>query len=675
MSKGHVLVICEKPDAARRIAGALSDKYKKRVVGGVPVYRLKWRGEDYVIFPSLGHLYGVFDPSFERRVYPVLDIEWMPLNGRKGVKERIELVEELSKGAKCFVNACDFDIEGETIGYNLLKYACGSGHESYLRAKFSTLTKGELREAFSNLKEGLGKGMALAGRTRHVIDFLYGINLSRALSEAYYRAKGKYKVFSTGRVQGPTLGFLVEREEEIRSFVPMPYWKARAYVEGDKGSLWLDYSKAKIGKIDEAKRLKELKGGKGKVSGVRKAISRVRPPTPFNTGDLQKEAYRVFGMNPSRTLRVAERLYLRALISYPRTSSQKLPKSIGYRGIIERLSRIEGYEEAKELLKGELKPRKGRMEDPAHPAIYPTGEEPKGLTAQERRIYDLVVRRFLSCFCAPAVRERLSIHVDISSFTFRTSGSRTLELGWLGYYKFIRLAEAELPDLREGDGLIVKKVVVEEKFERPPARYNHASLLSLMEEKGIGTKATRADIIRTLIDRGYVLEKGMKVTDIGFEVYEVMRKYMPTILSVEMTRGVEEELGGIESGERDWREVIVDATERLLPALESIKSKEKEVGLVVTEAYSRSRLSKLALGPCPVCKTGTLIIVKTKKGRFAGCTNYYKTGCRATAPLPRRGTIEPVGTCELCGWPVIRVRIGRWVKEFCINPKCERNRA
>jgi len=674
MSKGHVLVICEKPDAARRIALALSDGCERSVVNGVTVYRLNWKGEEYVIFPALGHLYGVSDPSAERRVYPVLDVEWMPLKGRRGVEERIELAKELSRGAKGFVNACDFDLEGETIGYNVLKYACGGKHGSYLRAKFSTLTREELREAFSKLDEGLGKEMAVAGRTRHLIDFLYGVNLSRALSEAYYRAKGKYRVFSTGRVQGPTLGFLVEREKEIRAHVPIPYWKARAYAVKDGEGFWAEYPR-KVPNLKVAERLKGLKGSKGVVSRKRASRSRIPPPTPFNTGDLQKEAYRAFGMDPSRTLRMAERLYLRALISYPRTSSQKLPRSIGYRRIIERLSKIKGYEDAKELLKRRLKPREGEKEDPAHPAIYPTGEEPKGLSPQERRIYDLIVRRFLACFCDPVVRESISIRFKALGFEFVARGGRILEEGWLKFYKFVRFGEGELPDVEEGDELLVKELKVEEKFEGPPARYNKASLLSLMEKEGIGTKATRADIIRTLIERGYVVEKGMRVTDIGFEVYEVMKGYMPEILSVEMTRRIEEELAGIESGERDWREVIREAVEGLLPALKSMKGKEGEVGAKVVEAHRRSRLSRLALGPCPVCKTGTLIVVKTRKGRFAGCTNYYKTGCRATAPLPGRGKIEPIGTCELCGWPVIRLRIGRWTKEFCINPNCERNRA
>lgn len=377
--RNYYLTICEKPDAARKIAGAIGkDDFKKIMIDGTEVYLSKMNGRTFVVCYALGHLYTLEDPAKNRHVYPVFKVEWVPVE-KYGGKKIIDVINKLSNNASDFVNACDFDQEGEVIGYNILQYACGNKYEKAYRAKFSTLTEEELRNAFGTMKRGVGDGLAKAGRARHLLDFIYGVNLSRALAESVYRYSKRFRNLTIGRVQGPTLSFVVEREIEIATHIPTPYWQVSAEFENDGQKFNAAYEREKVPKAVEAKEIvSACKGKEGKVVDVKNEKTEQLPPTPFNLGDLQHEAYRLFRFSPSFTLSIAERLYLNALISYPRTSSQKLPRSIDYGKIISNLGMMGVYANLSgKLLRGRLIPHEGRKDDPAHPAIYPTGEVPK----------------------------------------------------------------------------------------------------------------------------------------------------------------------------------------------------------------------------------------------------------------------------------------------------------
>src|SRR4030042_5614208 len=216
------------------------------------------------------------------------------------------------------------------------------------------------------------------------------------------KASGRYTPLSTGRVQGPSLKFLVDREEAINTFVPIPYWKVAAKVEIDGQNIEAEYEKEEIGNKKEAFAIvNACKNKSGQICEIAVREFHSPAPFPFDLGTLQYEAYRLFKYTPRHTLSMAQQLYLNALISYPRTDSQRLPATIGFRAILQNLSKAEEYEKhATELLtKKTLKPREGQKNDPAHPAIYPTGNLPeRGLNIVERRIWDLVVRRFLAVF-------------------------------------------------------------------------------------------------------------------------------------------------------------------------------------------------------------------------------------------------------------------------------------
>jgi DNA topoisomerase-1 len=680
----YTLIITEKPDAAQRIASALNEKGKveKKEDNGVPYYVAK-RDKEIVVVPALGHLYTVAEERKGRNYYPVFNFRWVPRyateRGANRIRIWIEAISKLAKDADMFVDACDYDIEGSVIGYCILKYACGNKESVSKRMKYSTLTKEELEKSYVELRPHLDFALIEAGGTRHEVDWLYGVNLSRALTISARNWSGKYATLSTGRVQGPTLKFLVAREKSIRSYVPTPYWEIKAEVEINGSIFEAEYEKQKIEIKTEADAvLNACKRKKGQVEKIDVKRFNQNPPVPFDLGTLQSEAYGLFGYRPRRTSYIAQRLYLDALISYPRTSSQKLPPEINYKAILKKLSRFPKYKKlAKELLrKPELKPREGKKKDPAHPAIYPTGKLPeRDLDDSEKKVLDLVVRRFMAVFSEPATKQSMKVCINVNEHHFYLRGRQTLKEGWLRFYKpYLRSEEFLLPPIEEGQTIKVKKVVSEDKFTKPPPRYNPGSLLKKMEETEIGTKATRANIMQTLYDRKYVREERMIVTNLGFEVLEVLEKYCPPVVSIRLTSELEERMDKIQAKREKRENVLVYTVEILKPVVQELKEKEKIIGKQLSDAIKRARLEERIIGMCPVCGTGKLMILYSRKTgkRFIGCTNYFKGKCETSFPLPQKGSVTPLGkNCRGCGWPTIQVRMkGRRPWMLCFNPDC-----
>ena len=653
-------MICEKPDAARRVAEALSSGTPETFkVGDVSAFRLEDSGgKRYVVCAAAGHLYGISETVRDRRVYPAFDLEWFPLGAisdkaARFVSNRIRAIRSLSDDATAIVNACDFDIEGETIGYNILRYACGGKEASASRARFSALTKEEVVGAFDDGRLGSIGGQARAGRLRHV---------------------------SIGRVQGPTLSFVVEKEVDVRTFVPTPYWTVGGRFRNGDFVFEAKYSAPVVPTKHAADEVKDACEGLGGVATLvtRKAVNQ-RPPPPFNLADLQKEAFRLFGYPPSKTLRTAERLYLGAMISYPRTGSQKLPK-IDNRRLLSKIAAIPGYSEmAGEVLsQGALHPAEGQKNDSAHPAIYPTGESARRpLAVEEKQVFDLVVRRFLSCFGEDAVIEVRVVEISVGKHVFRVEETEGLVPGWTKFAAGGRAAErfpSAIPTLREGDHVGAEAIAIEEHLRAHPARYNQATLLERMEKEEIGTKATRADVIVTLLDRGYVAGEALVPTELGFSLVEVMREHCPQILSTRLTRDIERQLERVEGSGDLGGDVFEETLTTLLTQIGEVRLHEGEIANRMRGSVSESVFAQTILGVCPVCKEGRLRVVRSSKSgkRFVGCTDYSK-GCRASAPLPQRGAIKTTSKpCVSCGWPVVYVRMGRRPWKLCVNDRCPR---
>ncbi len=574
---GYTLVIAEKPKAAAKIATALGLNRKGRI-NGIPFWHGYFNGEYYVVVPAAGHLFSLKPLGSG---YPIFSYEWAPRweveRESKFLKKFFHAISVFAEKASKYVNACDYDIEGSVIGYLIISKICSSSNA--LRAKFSSLTKEELVKAFKNLKP-LDVEMIEAGLCRHELDWIWGINVSRALMDIFKTALKRHIILSAGRVQTPTLVEVINREVEREAFVPEIWFTVSVTID-------IDGRKYKVENCFQAPQSKELAEklaseirGTGYliVRNVARDLRSLRPPPPFNLPDLQVEAARSYGISPSETLRIAENLYLESLISYPRTNSQRLPPTLDNRRIINSLSRISRYNTyCKELLgRGELTPTQGSKADPAHPAIYPTGYLPKRkLTRKEELIYDLIVRRYLASFYNNALISTLRIELTLpkTNLSFSLTGQRIIRREWLKVYGFIKIRESELPKLEVGDVVRIDQVRVVKGYSKPPKLYTKSSLLRWMENVGIGTEATRADIIETLFKRGYLVSRGggIRVTDLGIKVAMILQKVFKELTEVSLTREFEEKLSAVKSGKVRREEVVTEARKVLEPRLIRVK--------------------------------------------------------------------------------------------------------
>jgi len=680
----YALIVTEKPDAAARIATALdvNGKPKKIVHNGVPIYEAK-RKKHYIVVPSLGHLYTVTSKNRSNGEYPVFDVKWVPRHlaerGLKRIRSWLETITKLAENADEFIDACDYDIEGSIIGYTILKYACEGKHEEAKRMKYSTLTPEEIQESYANMSPTLDFSLIEAGLARHEIDWLYGVNLSRALTQAAKKHSGRYTTLSTGRVQGPTLKFLATRELSIRNFVPIPYWTVSATFGLDHSVFEAAYEKNPIDTKAEANAIvKTCMGKKGTVRTVESQKILINPPPPFDLGSLQNEAYRLFKYTPMFTLKVAQRLYLDALISYPRTSCQRLPISIGYKTILQKLAKSDEHGRfARALLaKPELKPKEGKGFDPAHPAIYPTGTRPdRMLNTAERRIWNLVVRRFMAVFAESSIQQTIKATIAVHINEFTLTGRQTIEEGWMHFYKpFVHSNDFVFPRLVKGQEIDIENVAAQGEFTKPPPRYNPSSLLKKMQKEKLGTKATRAGIIQTLYDRKYITQEKIVVTEVGFEVVRVLHQYCPDVLSSKLTAKLEDAMSEIQE-KNETRQILLERAIEILQTITSrLKEQEPAIGKQLSRALKESRLEELTVGTCPICKTGKLVVLHSKKTgkRFVGCTNYFKNTCANAFPLPQSGVVKPLhNVCASCGSPTVQIyQKGKHSWKLCINPVC-----
>ncbi len=667
---GTTLLVAEKPKVASKIAQAIGG-YSVEKNHGVKNYRIETDKGDVVVAPAVGHIFNLQQKS-EGWNYPVFDVEWVPAykddDSADYMKKYVRNLKKVGEEADHFINGCDFDIEGSTIGFNAIRLACNGSEDNIERMKFSTLTKSELRKAFDDLQD-FDRGQTEAGLTRHIMDWYYGINLSRALMLAV-KNQDRYQSLSTGRVQGPALRIAAKKEKKIQEFEPEPYWELYLHTNGleaqhVEGKFWEE------GEVDTT--LSNCRDKNANVSSIDRNKYKHYPPNPFNLTDLQKEAYSKLGISPKRTQQLAHNLYENSLISYPRTSSQRLPTSIGYKGILKKLKNQDKYEEKAEKVLGKdsINPNNGKKKDKAHPAIHPTGLNPgKKLSKQERKLYDIIVKRFFATFGKAAVRQSLKIELKIEEEKFSAKGKRTLKRNWYDLYDpYMNPKNVELPELDLNETIEVDKLEKTEKETQPPKRYTQSSLVSELEKKGLGTKATRASIIDSLYNRKYIKNKPIEVTDLGMAVVEALESHCSDILSEELTRKFENEMEQIRNGDTSREEVLKNVKGALKDMLEKFKEHEDEIGKTLIDAVDRTREKERELGPCEEC-SGTLKIIKTNNSRFAGCTNY--PDCENSYPLPRNGYIKGLkNECNECGKPRIKVsRKGKKPYYMCIDPEC-----
>ena len=646
----YELIISEKPQAAAKIAKALATGTPRKVrEGNVNYFALNHKGREIRVASAVGHLYILGERGGESWKYPVFDTEWKPIyrvnKAASYTADYIRAITKLGKDADEITVAADFDIEGEVIGLNVVRFALGKKDAN--RMKFSTLTKAELIKSYENKMPTLEWGQANAGETRHTLDWFYGINISRALTTAIKKGTNQFKVLSSGRVQAPSLHFLAQREKKIMAFKSDTYWEV--YLDGNSSNIDVraKHEGDKIFEEDKVKQiLEETKGEDGIVSDITKRNFTQAVPKPFDLTSLQMEANNMFSFTPKRTLEIAQSLYIEGVASYPRTSSQKLPKELELDKILDKLKEQPLFREKVEKIleiNPKLIPNEGKKVDAAHPAIHPTGEISKKLEPQAQKLYDLICKRFFAVFGEPAKRETNTIKIDINSNIFILKGTRTVERNWHDLYEpYLKFEEVELPVLEKGSPVINKKIEDIEKQTQPPKRYTQASIIKELEKRNLGTKATRSAILDNLYNRGYIVDRSIKVTTLGMEMDAVMEEEVPALVDEKLTRQFEEDMEKIREKTSTPADVLKKAKETLIKILGKIKNNEVELGIKLAKASNLARIEMTTVGKCPNCKDGNLMIRKAKKTgqKFVGCNGY--PDCKTIFNIPRVPVVKVI---------------------------------
>ncbi len=665
----HEVIICEKPSSAEKIAKALSPSAKKKVYNKkVKYWELKRDSKDITVVSGVGHLYSLVPDK--KRYNISFDLHWAPSHevnkSSAFTKNYLNAIKKFGKNADSYVHACDYDVEGTLIGYNALKYACGEDSiKKASRMKFSTLTKKDIIDAYEN-RIDIDMHQVDNGIARHVLDYYFGMNISIALSDSVRKTKHRFLKLSVGRVQTPTLSILVNREKEIREFVPEPYWVIRAILDFEDIEI-----KHVDGNIFDRERAEEIfnkcNGKDATVDKIEFSNSKTKPPVPFNLSGLQAEAYNVFGFSPKRTQIAAQNLYSAGYTSYPRTSSQKLPESLGFASIFKQLSANHEFKKHIDQLPAKLKPNNGKKEDAAHPPIHPTGILPTTkLSSDEQKIYNLIVYRFIAVFFDAAKFETMKTTLDIEGEKFKFSRRRVTYKGWMEHYPFRKIDDDIFPDVREGDIMSVKELISDEKETKPPARYNQASLIKELEKRNLGTKATRADIIDKLYDRKYIEGNKIEVNKLGENLIDTLNSYCNDLTSEELTRDFENKLESINNDKITKEQIIDEGEKDVKDILKDIDDNLKSIGSKLYESYQESNI----VGDCNC--GGRLVKRKGRYGSFVGCTNY--PDCNVTYSLPKNSRVLKT-ICDKCGLPLISTGKGKNLRRMCLDPNCGKDKA
>ena len=331
-------------------------------------------------------------------------------------------------------------------------------------------------------------------------------------------------------------------------------------------------------------------------------------------------------------MRIAEDLYMDGFISYPRTDNTVYPSSLPLRELVTSLVKVKEFSAAAGLLDGELKPTRGKKETTDHPPIYPTQAiHPGALDGSKKRVYELVVRRFLATFSPPMITESTRADIEAGSETYFVRGSVVVDPGYAGIYTYARSSDEEIPALKEGQELALDgEPWIVDKETQPPSRISQAKLIEMMEERGLGTKATRADIIQKLFDRGYVYGNPPVPSETGIALYEAFKNYVPAMATPEMTAQLEAEMDRIAAGEMTKGAVVGESRELLHKTWTEIDGSREDLAKVIWKGMDEDRI----LGPCKVCEEAgrkkedgsphMLRIIRAKKSgkRFVGCSGW-----------------------------------------------------
>ena len=718
------LVVAEKNIAAQKIAQLLSDAGKPKAdkVYNTQVYRFTVDGEEWVSMGLAGHILapdfpddilfdkkngwysvtedgevlpadvpdGLARPPYDTKRKPYLAngisikgwkveslpyLTWAPIVKLPAEKEIIRVLKNLAKKADSVVIATDFDREGELIGSDALNMIREVAPElPASRARYSALIKGEVTEAFANLVE-LDQDLADAGESRQYIDLIWGAVLTRYLTLAKFGGFGNVR--SAGRVQTPTLALVVERERERLAFIPEDYWQIRGMAAHAGADFKISHATARF--TDKAlaeAAFAHVEGAKtGTVTAVAKRSRKQAAPVPFNTTALQAAAA-AEGISPARTMRIAESLYMSGLISYPRVDNTVYPKTLDIKGIVQGLASGSPAlaPVCKKVLAGPLKPTRGKVETTDHPPIHPTGQgNPETLDGGQKKLYNLIARRFLATLMGPATIENTKLSIDVSGEPFTASGDVLVDPGFREAYPYGLKRDEQLPALNEGDVVDVHDLTFEAKQTEPPARYSQGKLVQEMEKRGLGTKSTRASIIERLYAVKYLKNDPIEPSQLGMAIIDALSEFAPRITTPDMTAELDADMTKVAEG-KDTQDHVVDHSRALLAGmLDELIVHKDDLGEAISDAVT----ADARVGACPKC--GKDLVMKTSaktRGSFIGCMGWPE--CDVTYPVPSGVKVSPLegdeAVCPECGAPRIKCQPFRQkAYEQCVNPQCPTN--
>ncbi len=585
------LVIVESPAKAKTI-----EKYLREISPASPA------GE-FVVRASVGHVRDL--PKSNKKA---IDIEagFVPhyevVPGKMAV---IADLRELSKKAKEVFLATDPDREGEAIAWHIQEELKLKKPD---RIVFHEITKEAIAEALEHPRK-VDDNLRYAQEARRVLDRLVGYDLSGLIWK-----KVRYGL-SAGRVQSPALRIIMEREREIRAFIPETYFVITAETKTPKkDALTLVCVEEPKTQKDTDTIIDAVKKGGLVVASVTESEMKRATRAPFTTSTLQQTASSRLGYSPANTMRIAQKLYEAGHITYMRTDSTNLGKP-AQAAILAEVEKKYG----KEYVDAHIFTAKSKNAQEAHEAIRPTHIEKTslGLTPEQKKLYELIWARTIASQMADAKLLKTKIlanTMDEKIPAFSANGSPVLFDGWLKADPDARGADVELPNVAANDVLEVEDVSAQEKQTTPPPRYTEAGLIKELEKRGIGRPSTYASIMKTLGDRGYVAKEGRSLvpTDTGDVVSTFLEEYFPTYISDTFTAEMEDELDEIAQGTREYAKTLKDF---YTPFLKEVKLKDKEAGKITDLGATPAEFL------CPVC--GKPMVFKlSRQGKFMSCSNF-----------------------------------------------------
>ena len=628
----------------------------------------KYLGSNYQVVASMGHLRDLPKSTMGVDIDGDFTPQYLP------VKDRADVIADLKKRAKSAGTvylATDPDREGEAISWHL-KELLNLPDDKAKRVTFNEITKKVVTESIKNPRS-IDQNLVDSQQARRILDRIVGYELSPLL---WRKIK---KGLSAGRVQSVATRMVVDREEEIEAFQSQEYWlldarlncgaedavfTARFHGKGDKKQELK--SKAEVDEVINAVQAQPFT-----VSGVKRGEKQKSPAPPFITSTLQQEASRRLSMTPRRTMSIAQQLYEGVeisghgsigLITYMRTDSLRLSE--------------EALAAAKDFIIGHYGPEyypgsprhfktKAGAQD-AHEAIRPTDVNltpelvRKDLTQEQYRLYRLIWGRFTACQMANAKYDNVAVEVSSAGYTFRATYSEMKFKGFTAVYEEAKDEESSelanpLPSLSEGQALTLEKLIPEQQFTQPPARFTEATLIRAMEEKGIGRPSTYAPTISTITSHDYVIKEGkyLKPTPLGRVVTGLMKEHFADIVDLKFTNQMEEELDGIENGKAQWRDVLADFYGDFSKEMDEAEKAMDGVKLKVPDVLSDEY--------CDVCGR-QMVVKKGRFGYFLACPGF--PDCTFTKPI----VVEMPGKCPKCGGRILK----RTSKKGYVFYACER---